>query len=345
MFCTECGQTFPDDSPFCKNCGSPAPHASGAANTTAGPGPGATPPPVFAPPPPAPFYAPAPPPPVPMGGYGPGWQPPQPPRKSNGPLIAGVVVGVVVLLAALGVGLYFGLRGDGKDDVNVTTTARTTSTAPTSTTEAAFKQDEGEILLEAVGSAGPDSFAGETFVPAGPPSTLNIPTTLAPVTTLPAGATTTAPPPVTTTAPGTVQVASVTGDTPALYGGSKDKQLADKEGQLDFFEKNPEKAAAFCAALNADPTFKWSGGDQIEPSQLREYFDELTPMMLTRDTRVTNNGYRNGKPTPRQSVLQKGQMVLVDQYGVPRVRCECGNPLTPPQAGQEGAQVHGAQVA
>jgi len=54
--------------------------------------------------------------------------------------------------------------------------------------------------------------------------------------------------------------------------------------------------------------------------------------MLPRDTRVTNYGSRDGKPTPRQSVLQAGQMVLVDRYGVPRVRCECGNPLTPPQA-------------
>ena len=54
-------------------------------------------------------------------------------------------------------------------------------------------------------------------------------------------------------------------------------------------------------------------------------------MLLTRDTRVTNYGYKNGHPTPRQSVLQAGQLVLVDQYGVPRKRCECGNPLTPPK--------------
>lgn len=92
----------------------------------------------------------------------------------RGPLIAGVVTGVVILLAALAVGLYFGLRGDGKDDPSDTSTVRPTSTASTSTTEAAFKQEEGEILLEAVGTAGPNSFTGETFVPAGPPPSLNI---------------------------------------------------------------------------------------------------------------------------------------------------------------------------
>jgi hypothetical protein len=126
-------------------------------------------------------------------------------------------------------------------------------------------------------------------------------------------------------------VISYTGDTPALYGGSKSRQLADKEGQLRFLEQNPDKAAAFCEALNNDPTLRWSGGTKVQPSQLRDYFAELTPVMLTRDTRVTNHGYRDGRPTPRQSVLQAGQMVLVDAYGVPRVRCECGNPLAPPR--------------
>lgn len=202
-----------------------------------------------------------------------------------------------------------------------TSSSSTSSSETTTSTEPAFTQKAGEIFLEAAGEAGPESFTGEEFLPAGPPTTLSIPTS-----------TTQLPPPPSTTPGAQTQVVSYQGDTPALYGGSKSKALADKEGQLRFFERNPDKAAAFCAALNSDPTFKWSGGTQVQPAQLRDYFEELTPVMLTRDTRVTNYGYRNGKPTPRQSVLQAGQMVLVDRYGVPRVRCECGNPLTPPQA-------------
>src|ERR1019366_6197887 len=31
-----------------------------------------------------------------------------------------------------------------------------------------------------------------------------------------------------------------------------------------------------------------------------------------------------------QEILQADQAVLVDSYGVPRARCYCGNPLTPP---------------
>jgi hypothetical protein len=211
----------------------------------------------------------------------------------------------------------------------------------------AFVQNEGEILLEASGVAGPDSFAGEQFVALGPSTTLKIPnpkvtlpqisTTLAQVTTTTgvttsAGAVTTqgvSTTTATTAMPTTVLVA-YPGDTPALYGGSKSKVISDKEQELAFLEQNPQKAAAFCEALNSDPTLRWSGGNQVSPDQLRAYFAELTPVMLTRDIRVTNYGYRNGHPTPRQSVLQAGQLILIDRYGVPRKRCECGNPLTPP---------------
>ena len=54
--------------------------------------------------------------------------------------------------------------------------------------------------------------------------------------------------------------------------------------------------------------------------------------MLTADTRVTNHGFKDGKTTPRQAVLQAGTAVLVDNTGVPRARCGCGNPLLPPKA-------------
>ena len=46
---------------------------------------------------------------------------------------------------------------------------------------------------------------------------------------------------------------------------------------------------------------------------------------------MTNHGYRDGQFTSRQVVLQAGSAVLVDIHGVPRARCLCGNPLTPPR--------------
>jgi hypothetical protein len=54
-------------------------------------------------------------------------------------------------------------------------------------------------------------------------------------------------------------------------------------------------------------------------------------VILLADTRVTNHGFDDGITTPRQSVLQAGTPVLIDDRGVPRTRCASGNPLTPRQ--------------
>jgi hypothetical protein len=236
---------------------------------------------------------------------------------------------IVVVLVGAGLGVYFGFFSN-----------RDITDALSHDVAEAFVQQEGEILLEPSGAAGPESFSGEQFVVPGPTTTLSIPN---PQVTLPPLNTTTVPASTTSQATSTSQPASTTtatalptvlvaypGDTPALYGGSKSKLIADKEKELAFLQQNPNKALAFCEALNSDPTLRWSGGSTVSPAQLPAYFAELTPLLLTRDTRVTNYGYRNGRPTPRQSVLQAGQLVLVDRYGVPRKRCECGNPLTPP---------------
>jgi hypothetical protein len=56
----------------------------------------------------------------------------------------------------------------------------------------------------------------------------------------------------------------------------------------------------------------------------------LTPVALRTDTAVTNHDYRDGRAVPVQSILQAGTAVLIDERGVPRVRCACGNPLGPP---------------
>jgi hypothetical protein len=263
------------------------------------------------------------------------------PARSRSPVLYWLIPLIVVLAAGAGLGAYFGTRGHHTEGTALVTGASSSSTSAgssSSTTEGVFSQQEGEIYLEASGQPGPDSFAGEQFVLQGPTTTLKIPnpviTLPAPTTTTGAASTTTSQAPTTGATLADVQpvaLPSYYGDTPALYGGSKSKLISDKEQELTFLEQHPEKAAAFCEALNSDPTLRWSQGTTVSPDQLRAYFAELTPVLLTRDTRVTNYGYRNGHPTPRQSVLQAGQLVLVDQYGVPRKRCECGNPLTPPR--------------
>ena len=57
------------------------------------------------------------------------------------------------------------------------------------------------------------------------------------------------------------------------------------------------------------------------------HLSRLTPLVLRTDTVVTNHGYIDGAGDAFTSVLQAGTAVLVDDYGVPAVRCYCGNPL------------------
>lgn len=158
----------------------------------------------------------------------------------------------------------------------------------------------GEVFLQAAGSAGPDPYT---------PSTARTSS----------GATTPTPLP-SPSATGANVAQAVRGSTPGLYGGTRDVAGCDVEKQIAALTADSGKNAAFASVLG------------IAPSGVPRYLRSLTPVQLRLDTRVTNHGYRDGAPTSFQAVLQTGTAVLVDDRGVPRVRCACGNPLLPPVA-------------
>ncbi|BDH14039.1 DUF6777 domain-containing protein [Streptomyces hygroscopicus] len=108
------------------------------------------------------------------------------------------------------------------------------------------------------------------------------------------------------------------GATPGLYGGTRNSASCDVEKQITYLTGSPERNQAFAGVLGK------------KPGQVPSYLRSLTPLQLAYDTRVTNHGFKDGKATGFQSVLQAGTAVMVDSYGVPRVRCKCGNPLTEP---------------
>ncbi|MDI3408801.1 DUF6777 domain-containing protein [Streptomyces cavernicola] len=122
---------------------------------------------------------------------------------------------------------------------------------------------------------------------------------------------------------------SISGSAPGLYGGSRSAASCDVEQQIKFLQGEPAKAKAF------------SDVEGIKQAELPSYLRSLTPVQLRADTRVTNHGFEKGKATAYQAVLQSGTAVLVDQRGVPRVRCACGNPLLPPVAVKETPKYEG----
>jgi hypothetical protein len=201
----------------------------------------------------------------------------------------------------------------------------------------------GEIFLEEATSTGRDPFTPSVDTNTAPPPVILEPvavtaatTTLAPSTLAP---TTLTPTPVpssvapTTLAPTTLApttsvavpttvaglpVRTVNGAAPGLYGGTQNNAACDPEQMISFLMASPDKALA------------WAGVQGIGPADIPTYVRSLTPVVLRADTRVTNHGFANGVATSNPSILQRGTAVLVDQFGIPRARCSCGNPLTPP---------------
>jgi hypothetical protein len=116
----------------------------------------------------------------------------------------------------------------------------------------------------------------------------------------------------------TTKALVASGTAPGLYGGSGDSKSCEPDKLVAFLNENPDKAAAWGSVLG------------VVSAEIGDYVAKLTPVVLTADTVVTNHGFKNGKATAKQSVLQAGTAVMVDDTGTPRVKCNCGNPLTPP---------------
>jgi hypothetical protein len=108
------------------------------------------------------------------------------------------------------------------------------------------------------------------------------------------------------------------GDAPGLYGGTRQEATCDPAKLVTFLQANPDKAAA------------WASVHRIRPAEVPRFVSRLTPVLLRVDTLVTNHGFKNGRATRMPAVLQAGMGVLVNEYGTPVVKCNCGNPLSRP---------------
>ncbi|WTT78593.1 hypothetical protein OHU34_38960 [Streptomyces sp. NBC_00080] len=162
----------------------------------------------------------------------------------------------------------------------------------------------GEVFLQPAGKTGPEPYTE-------PPVTDS---SFPPASVAPSGS----------SPPDTDTVSGVDGGDEGLYGGTRNVSSCDVERQIKALQTDPAKNRAFASVAG------------VAPSGVPAHLRSLTPVQLRLDTRVTNHGYRDGAATTYQAVLQAGTAVLVDRHGVPRVRCACGNPLTPPLAQRAG---------
>ena len=100
--------------------------------------------------------------------------------------------------------------------------------------------------------------------------------------------------------------------------------------EAEIAECRPEELIAY---LDANPTVAaaWADAAGVEVDRIAETIAAFTPTVLSIDTRVTNHAYRSGVARGFQASLESGTAVLVDDLGVARVRCACGNPLLSPR--------------
>ncbi|MET7767510.1 DUF6777 domain-containing protein [Nocardia sp. NPDC005366] len=162
----------------------------------------------------------------------------------------------------------------------------------------------------------PSDAAGDhPFMPISPPAVGPFSTGPRPTFTAPTGDT-------------AVGAKQVVGSEPGVYGGLRNQATGGRDEIVAFYETHPDRARAFVDALRADPAFDETGGSSLQVSGLADYLRTLTPVISRIDIRVTDHEFADGKVSARESVLQAGTAILIDLFGVPRVRSISGSPLT-----------------
>jgi hypothetical protein len=173
-----------------------------------------------------------------------------------------------------------------------------------------------EVVLEPIGSVQQDDFAGNLDAEDLGSSVSQAITAAPALSEQPASA--------------TLVGGVADGTEPGLYGGSRDAAVCDV-AQLVSFLTDPANSAQAEA---------WAETLGTTVADIPTYVEGLTAVRLRFDTRVTNHGFTDGRANPFQSLLQAGTAVLVDSTGVPRVKCNCGNPLAEPtDAGGGGGSI------
>src|SRR6266511_2448363 len=107
--------------------------------------------------------------------------------------------------------------------------------------------------------------------------------------------------PVDTSGPKRVKVGS------GPFGGTGSDRVCDRNLLIRSLRKRPDRLREWARVAGIKPTYR----------AVARYIAKLHPVTLTRDTRVTNHSFVNGRAVPFQAILQAGTAVLVDKYGKP----------------------------
>lgn len=162
----------------------------------------------------------------------------------------------------------------------------------------------GEIVLQPASAAGAHPFTATVVTGQPAPA--------------PAATTGGAAAPAQGDGPARAAITTTRGSQPGLYGGSRGAATCDAQQLVTGLQQRPALAAA------------WAEVEGIVPGDIPAFAGGLTAVVLRGDTRVTDHGFLTDHASSYQSVLEAGTGVMVDHFGVARVRCAGASPLTPP---------------
>jgi hypothetical protein len=114
----------------------------------------------------------------------------------------------------------------------------------------------------------------------------------------------------------------VDGSAPGLYAGrtygGTGTNICDIEAMIRFLTYYEDRGRA------------WADVQGIAFEQLPDYLRSLTPVYALQNLNVQMFGFKNDQAYGYDAVIAAGTAILIDDQGMPRARCACGNPLLAP---------------
>jgi hypothetical protein len=203
-------------------------------------------------------------------------------------------------------------------------------------------QAAGEIYLAPASSTGPNPFTASLMtraapaLPPTPPSSEFTPPTAPQGEALPGSGAAPSKPRAAGTAPAApsravpaTALTSVDASVPQLYGGRMGDSPCDAGLLGRLLDRDSDVARAWAVAVG------------IDVDSVHDFVDKLVPVDLLDDVQVSDWRLVDGRGVAFQEVLQRGTELLVDPFGLPRVRCVSGDPLGLPDKVQRSARFVG----
>ena len=111
----------------------------------------------------------------------------------------------------------------------------------------------------------------------------------------------------------------VDSDAPGIYAGrtygGSGSNICDVEKMIEFLEYYQDRGRA------------WAAIQGIAYEEIGSFIRSLEPVYLLQNISVTMFGFKNGASYGYEATIAAGTAILIDDQGMPRARCACGNPL------------------